>query len=79
MVMRLPTGQAPESVEAPDEFLDFFREGRAHAAKFYASGRNTLVDQLSQDEWEQWDGADEKALVSDPDGIDLQDDVELAA
>ena len=51
------------------------------ADAFYAAGRETLIDQLSQDEWDAWDGRDEVALVSDPDEVDLTDDMvrDLAA
>jgi hypothetical protein len=50
--------------------------GADHARAFYASGRTTLIDQISQNDWESWDGSDEIALVSDPDGIDLPDDAD---
>jgi hypothetical protein len=78
MVTRLPNHK-PEPVEASDEFTTSYQEGRAHALSYYKSGRNTLVDQISQEDWENWDGLDELALVSDPDGLELPDKVEVAA
>ncbi|MEA1834021.1 hypothetical protein U8607_18185 [Methylobacterium durans] len=68
--------EAPKAVEVRDEMTAALEAGAAHAAAFYASGRNTLVDQLSQEAWEAWDGSDELALVFDPDGIDLPDDAD---
>lgn len=33
----------------------------------------TLIDRISVADWAAWDGADEKALVIDPCGIDAHD------
>ena len=65
--------QHQDLVEVRDELTEAFAAGREHAASVYASGRNTLVDRLSLDEWANWNGVDEMALVSDPDGLDLPD------
>lgn len=79
--MAMTATKAVEAVEVSDEVAAAIEAGDAHAAAFYASGRNTLIDQLSQEAWDAWDGSDEIALVFDPDGIDLPDhaDCDLAA
>lgn len=73
--------QNSEMVGVRDEMTQALEAGIAHAASFYASGQNTLIDQMSQDDWDSWAAADERALVSDPDGVDLDDrsDCDLAA
>lgn len=70
-----------DAIEVRDEMSASLEAGFAHADAFYATGCGTLIDRLSQDEWDNWDGREEKALVSDPDGIDLTDDMvrDLAA
>ena len=74
--MVMPANQAVEAVEVNDEVMAEIQSAHAHATAFYADGRNTLFDQITQEVWEAWDAADEKALVSDPDGNDLPDDVD---
>lgn len=73
--------KATGAVEVRDEMTAALEAGVAHAAAFYSTGRSTLIDQISQDAWDMWDGSDELALVFDPDGIDLSDDAhcDLAA
>lgn len=74
--MAMTATKAQEAVAVSDEMTAALEAGIAHAARFYASGRNTLVDQISQEAWDAWDGSDELALVYDPDGLDLPDDVD---
>ncbi len=71
--MATPATKAREAVEVSDEMTEAFTAAATHAATFYASGRSTLIDELSQMAWEAWDASDERALVSDPDGIELSD------
>ena len=69
------------SIAVRDEMTAALDAGFAHAAAFYAAGRDTLIDRIAQDEWTAWDGRDEMALVTDPDGVDLTDEMvrDLAA
>jgi hypothetical protein len=79
--MATPASQNVDAVGVTDEMTEALQAGTAHARAFYAGGRSTLIDQISQGEWDSSDGADELALVSDPDGISLDDqsDRDLAA
>ncbi len=79
--MAMTATKAVEAVEVSDEMTLAIEAGDAHARAFYASGRNTLIDQISLEAWDAWDGSDEIALVFDPDGVDLadHDDCDLAA
>jgi hypothetical protein len=79
--MATPASQNVEAVGVTDEMTEALQAGTAHARAFYAGGRSTLIDRISQGEWESWDGADELALVSDPDETSLNDpsDRDLAA
>lgn len=74
-------GQAIQNVQVIDDMTAALEAAASHAASFYAAGRSTLIDQISQADWDAWDASDERALISDPDGIDLQDqsDCYLAA
>ena len=73
--------QNSEIVGVRDEMTEALEAGIARATDFYASGQNTLIDQISQDDWDGWDAGSERALVSDPDGLILDDrsERELAA
>lgn len=79
--MATPVSQSVEAVGVTDEMTEALEAGMAHAAAFYAHGQVTLIDEISQEEWDAWDGSDELALVSDPDGLVLEDqsDCDLAA
>ena len=79
--MATPVSQNSEMVGVRDEMTEALEAGIARATSFYASGQNTLIDQISQDEWDSWAATDERALVSDPDGLVLDDrsDCDLAA
>ncbi len=65
-----------QAVEITDEVTAGLEAAAARAAAFYSAGRNTLVGSMSAAELAAWDGTDELALVSDPDGIELPDEVE---
>lgn len=79
--MATPASQNVEAVGVTDEMTEALQAGISHARAYYADGRSTLIDQISQADWDSWDGADELALVSDPDGIVLDDhsECDLAA
>ena len=63
-----------QAVELADEFTAELEAGTAVAAAFYAGGRRTLVATMLTSDVVQWDGSEERALVYDPDGIELADD-----
>lgn len=46
---------------------DALRSGALSPPTAGTGPRNTLIDQISQEDFDAWDGSDEKALVSDPD------------
>jgi hypothetical protein len=79
--MATPASQNVKAVGVTDEMTEALQAGMSHARTFYADGRSTLIDQISQEDWDSWDGSDELALVSDPDGLSLDDhsDCDLAA
>ena len=74
--MMAEASTAFQAVEVSDELTTALQAGVDHAHAFYASARGTLIDQISQEDWESWDGSEEMALVSDPDGIDLPYDAD---
>lgn len=39
----------------------------------------TLIDAISKEDWKTWDSSEEKALVFDPNGLDLDTDDDLVA
>lgn len=63
-----------QPVELADELTAELEAGAAMAGAFYSTGRRTLVASFSTSELAAWDGSEEKALISDPDGIDLPDE-----
>lgn len=65
-----------QPVELADELTAELEAGAAVAAAFYSTGRRTLVASFTSAEIENWDGNDERALVSDPDGFELPDEIE---
>lgn len=69
------------AVEVSDEMVAALQAGAEFASAFYAAGRNTLIDEFSQADWEGYDASNEMAIVADSDDVDLPDEVdcELAA
>lgn len=65
---------AKQAVEIKDDFAAELQAGAKFAQEFYATGRRTLVSTISPADLAAWNGSDELALVSDPDGIDLPDE-----
>lgn len=65
------------SVDTTDELMKAIEHAQARVAEVYSSGRNTLIDQISQQEWDSWDASDELGLVSDPHGLE-DDPVDMA-
>jgi hypothetical protein len=64
---------AYQGVEMSDDFTAEREAGMEFAARFYANGRRSLVATIPTEELARWDGSAEKAIVSDPDGIELPD------
>lgn len=64
---------APKGVTVADDYTAQLEAGMELAARFYASGRRSLVAAIPTEELVSWDGSDELAIVSDPDGIELSD------
>ena len=57
-------------VDTTDELMKAIEYAKARVDQVYSSGRNTLIDQISQQEWDSWDASDELGLVSDPHGLE---------
>jgi hypothetical protein len=66
---------AYQGVEMSDDFTAELEAGMEFAARFYANGRRSLIATIPAEELARWDGSTEKAIVSDPDGVDLPDRV----
>jgi hypothetical protein len=64
---------AYQGVEMSDDFTAELEAGMEFAARFYAKGRRSLIATIPAEELARWDGSAERALVSDPDGVDLPD------
>ena len=64
-----------EAIEVADDFAAELTAGMEFARAFYASGRKTVISSIPTHVLQEWDGDGEMALVADPDGIDLPDDV----
>jgi hypothetical protein len=61
------------SVETTDELKNAMAFAHARIIEVYASGRNTLIDQISADDFAAWDGLDEMAIVCDSESLDGED------
>lgn len=62
------------SVETDDLLQKAIAAAQERAAKVYSHGRKTLIDQIPLDQWLEWDGTGDLAVVSDPEGLDDEDD-----
>jgi len=64
-----------QPVEITDEVTAGLEAAAKLATAFYANGRGTLVASFAASDVVKWDGSEEKALVSDPDEVELPDEI----
>jgi len=68
-------GKAP-SVELTDALRAGFQDAMERVKALNLNPCVTLVDEISNDEWNAWDASKEVALVVDSDGLNNDDDIE---
>lgn len=61
------------AVQTSDVLSQAIKAAMARVETVKAKGGKTLIDEISEDDWANWDGGDEMALVKDPCGLEHPD------
>lgn len=64
------------AVQVDGDLLKAIEAANERAAEVYSSGKNTLIDQISLEDWATWDASDDLALICAPE--DCDDDFSLS-
>ena len=62
---------------APNDLEKAMAAAQARIEKVYAGGCTTLIDKISQADWNEWDASDELGIIGDPTPLDQVDPADL--
>jgi hypothetical protein len=69
--------QSVVNIDSHDTLVSAMTDAEARAASVFGAQSKTLIDSISNNDWECWDASLEKPNVADCDQLDDEDDFDI--